>query len=103
MTNTGPDAPFGGFPDIPADPSTTVHYSGTLIDGTEFDSSYRRDKPASFALNRVISGWTEALQLMQAGDKWQLFIPPQLGYGERSKGTIPPDSGRLVVANISGN
>jgi len=72
--------------------SVTVHYSGTLIDGTEFDSSYRRDKPATFALNRVISGWTEALQLMQAGDKWQLFIPPQLGYGERSKGTIPANS-----------
>lgn len=61
----------------------TTHYRGTLIDGTEFDSSYKRGKPASFAVNQVIPGWTEALQLMKEGDKWQLFVPAKLGYGER--------------------
>jgi FKBP-type peptidyl-prolyl cis-trans isomerase FklB len=60
-----------------------VNYRGTLLDGTEFDSSYKRDKPSSFAANRVIKGWTEALQLMKPGAKWQLFIPPNLAYGER--------------------
>ena len=71
----------------------TVHYRGTLIDGTEFDSSYSRNKPATFGVNRVIPGWTEALQLMQEGDKWQLFIPAKLGYAERGAGNkIPPNS-----------
>jgi len=70
----------------------TVHYRGTLLDGTEFDSSYSRNKPASFGVNRVIPGWTEALQLMQEGDKWQLFIPSKLGYAERGAGKIPPNS-----------
>ena len=55
--------------------TVTVHYKGTLIDGTEFDSSYKRNSPATFPVNRVIAGWTEALQLMKEGDKWQLFIP----------------------------
>ena len=63
--------------------TVTVHYRGTLIDGTEFDSSYRKDKPATFRVDRVIPGWTEALQLMREGAKWQLFIPPDLAYGER--------------------
>ena len=63
--------------------TVTVHYRGTLIDGTEFDSSYRKGKPASFRVDRVIPGWTEALQLMREGAKWQLFIPPDLAYGER--------------------
>jgi FKBP-type peptidyl-prolyl cis-trans isomerase FklB len=71
----------------------TVHYRGTLIDGTEFDSSYSRNKPATFGVGGVIPGWTEALQLMQTGDKWQLFIPPELAYGERGAGNkIPPNS-----------
>jgi FKBP-type peptidyl-prolyl cis-trans isomerase FklB len=71
----------------------TVHYRGTLVDGTEFDSSYSRNKPATFGVNRVIPGWTQALQLMQEGDKWQLFIPAKLGYGERGAGSkIPPNS-----------
>lgn len=70
-----------------------VHYRGRLIDGTEFDSSYKRNRPASFRVNQVIKGWTEALQLMPRGSKWQLVIPPELGYGERGAGnTIPPDS-----------
>lgn len=66
--------------------TVTTHYKGTLIDGTEFDSSYRRGQPASFPVNGVIAGWTEALQLMEEGAKWQLFIPPQLAYGERGAG-----------------
>ncbi len=64
----------------------SVHYKGTLMDGTEFDSSYGRGKPASFPVNGVIPGWTEALQLMKTGSKWQLFIPSDLAYGERGAG-----------------
>jgi len=73
--------------------TVTVHYRGTLIDGTEFDSSYRRGKPATFGVSRVITGWTEALQLMKEGAKWELFIPPDLAYGEKGAGSkIPPNS-----------
>ena len=64
----------------------TVHYHGTLIDGTVFDSSVERGSPASFPVNGVIKGWVEALQLMKPGDKWKLFIPYDLAYGERSAG-----------------
>jgi FKBP-type peptidyl-prolyl cis-trans isomerase FklB len=63
-----------------------TNYRGTLIDGTEFDSSYKRGQPATFQVNGVIPGWTEALQLMKVGDKWQLFVPPALAYGERGAG-----------------
>ncbi len=63
--------------------SVTVNYRGTLINGSEFDSSYRRGKSATFRVDGVIPGWTEALQLMKEGAKWQLFIPPDLAYGER--------------------
>ena len=70
----------------------TVNYRGTLIDGTEFDSSYKRGKPLTFKVNGVIRGWSEALQLMKAGSRWQLFIPPDLAYGERGTGPIPPNS-----------
>jgi len=63
-----------------------VNYKGTLIDGTEFDSSYRRGKPENLPVNGVIPGWTEALQLMQVGAKWQLFVPSSLAYGERGAG-----------------
>lgn len=63
-----------------------VNYRGTLIDNTEFDSSYKRGEPATFPVNKVIKGWTEALQLMKPGSKYQLFIPPNLAYGERGAG-----------------
>lgn len=72
--------------------TVTVHYLGTLIDGTEFDSSYSRSEPANFQADRVIAGWKEALQLMKEGAKWQIFIPPDLAYGKRSAGHIGPNS-----------
>jgi FKBP-type peptidyl-prolyl cis-trans isomerase FklB len=72
--------------------TVTVHYRGTLIDGTEFDSSYSRKQPATFRADRVIDGWREALSLMQEGSKWELFIPARLAYGKRGSGKIPPFS-----------
>ncbi|MEZ4600247.1 MAG: FKBP-type peptidyl-prolyl cis-trans isomerase [Syntrophotaleaceae bacterium] len=70
----------------------TVHYRGTFINGTEFDSSYKRNEPATFKVNGVIPGWTQALQMMQEGAKWKLFIPSDLAYGERGAPGIPPNS-----------
>lgn len=73
--------------------TVTVNYRGTLIDGTEFDSSYKRGQPATFPVNGVIPGWTEALQLMKEGGKSQLFVPSNLAYGERgAPGTIGPNA-----------
>ncbi|MDH5385717.1 MAG: FKBP-type peptidyl-prolyl cis-trans isomerase, partial [Candidatus Aminicenantes bacterium] len=73
--------------------AVTVHYRGTLLNGTEFDSSYSRGQPQSFRVDGVIAGWTEALQLMKEGAKWQLFIPSVLAYGERGvPQRIPPNS-----------
>ena len=74
--------------------TVTVNYRGTLIDGTEFDSSYKRGQPATFQVSGVIPGWTEALQLMEEGAKWQLFVPSNLAYGERGAagGMIGPNS-----------
>ncbi|WP_086933801.1 FKBP-type peptidyl-prolyl cis-trans isomerase [Agarilytica rhodophyticola] len=69
-----------------------VHYKGTLIDGTQFDSSYDRGEPATFGVGQVIKGWTEALQLMKEGAKWQLFIPAELAYGAVSRPQIPGNS-----------
>ena len=66
----------------------TTHYHGTLIDGRVFDSSVERGEPSEFPVNRVIKGWTEALQLMQVGDKWKLYVPPELAYGERGAGNL---------------
>ena len=73
-----------------------VHYRGTLTDGTEFDSSYRRGEPAEFPLNRVIPGWTEGLQLMKEGGKAELTIPPELGYGSAGAGRLIPPNATLV-------
>jgi len=70
----------------------TVNYRGTLIDGTEFDSSYKRGQPAQFPVGGVIHGWTEALQKMNVGSKWKLFIPSELAYGENGQRGIPPNS-----------
>ena len=75
-----------------AEDTVRTHYSGKLIDGTEFDSSIKRGKPAEFPVKGVIKGWTEALQLMKEGGKWQLFIPPDLAYGERGNRSIPGNS-----------
>ena len=72
--------------------TVTTHYRGTLIDGTEFDNSYKRGEPASFPVTGVIKGWTEALQMMPVGSKWQLFIPAEIAYGERGRPGIPPNS-----------
>jgi len=73
--------------------SVTVQYKGTLVDGTEFDSSYKRGIPATLRANGVIAGWSEALQLMKPGAKWRLYIPSNLAYGERGSGVkIPPNS-----------
>lgn len=76
--------------------TVTTHYKGTLIDGREFDSSYKRDKPASFPVKGVIKGWTEALQLMHVGDKWQLFIPSELAYGASKRSELIEANSTLI-------
>lgn len=76
--------------------TVVCHYRGTLIDGTEFDSSFKRNEPATFPLKGVIKGWTEALQLMPVGSKWQLFIPPALAYGERGAGAAIGPNATLI-------
>ena len=79
----------------------TTHYRGTLIDGTEFDSSYKRGEPATFKVNGVIAGWTEALQLMKEGAKWQLFIPGKLAYGRKGSGSqIGPNATLLFEIEL---
>ena len=74
----------------------TVHYTGTLIDGTVFDSSVQRGQPAEFPANRLIAGWVEALQLMQVGDKWMLYVPPELAYGDRGAGGLIGPGATLI-------
>ena len=76
--------------------TVTVNYQGTFIDGTEFDSSYKRNQPATFQVNGVIPGWTEALQLMKAGSKWQLYIPAGLAYGEQGAGRVIGPNATLI-------
>jgi FKBP-type peptidyl-prolyl cis-trans isomerase FklB len=76
--------------------TVTVQYRGSLIDGTEFDNSYKRGQPASFTLPGVIKGWQEALQLMKTGAKWQIFIPSNLGYGEKGYGSVIPPNSVLI-------
>jgi FKBP-type peptidyl-prolyl cis-trans isomerase FklB len=76
----------------------TLHYKGNLIDGKEFDSSYKRGEPATFRADSCIRGWTEALQMMEEGAKWKLFVPSDLAYGERGAGVISPNS--TLVFNL---
>jgi FKBP-type peptidyl-prolyl cis-trans isomerase FklB len=76
--------------------SVVCNYRGTLINGTEFDSSYKRGQPTTFPVNGVIKGWTEALQLMPVGSKWQLFVPPDLAYGERGGGPVIGPNATLI-------
>ena len=76
--------------------TVTVNYRGTLVDGTEFDSSYRRGKPATFPVSGVIPGWTEALQLMEEGAKWQIIIPSKLAYGEQGAGQMIGPNATLI-------
>ncbi len=78
--------------------NVTVHYHGSLIDGTVFDSSVDRDKTISFKLNQVISGWTEGVQLMVVGDKFRFYIPSNLAYGNRGVGSIP--AGSLLIFDV---
>lgn len=83
--------------------TVTCHYHGTLIDGRVFDSSVQRGTPAAFPLNRVISGWTEALQLMGVGSKWRLFLPPHLAYGDRQiSAEIGPNSTLIFDVELLG-
>jgi len=83
------------------DNSLVVNYRGNLMDGTEFDSSYQRGKPAAFQVKTVIKGWCEALQLMEEDAKWELFIPPELAYGKRSRpNTIPPNSALIFEVEL---
>ena len=79
----------------------TVNYRGTLMDGSEFDSSYARDKPATFEVKRVIKGWREALLLMKEGAKWELYVPPELGYGKAGRDKrIPPNSALIYEVEL---
>lgn len=82
--------------------TVSTHYRGTLINGTEFDSSYQRGEPVSFQVDMVIAGWTEALQLMPIGSKWQLFIPSNLAYGDRGQEPIPPNSTLIFEVELLG-
>jgi FKBP-type peptidyl-prolyl cis-trans isomerase FklB len=79
-----------------AEQTVSVQYRGMLTDGTEFDSSYKRGEPATFPVNGVIKGWTEALQLMPVGSKWQLFVPSDLAYGEKGAGQVIPPNATLI-------
>ncbi len=85
----------------PVDTSTvTTHYKGTLQDGTVFDDSYSRGEPVSFPVNGVIPGWTEALKLMKEGDKWMLYIPSNLGYGDKGAGNGAIPAGALLIFQV---
>lgn len=93
----------GDGPSPNAEDEVTVHYEGTLPDGTVFDSSYERGQPASFPLSGVISGWTEALQLMQVGDKWKIVLPPNLAYGPQGQGqAIGPNQTLIFEVELLG-
>lgn len=105
VTETGLQYEVLSASDAGASPSATdtvrVHYHGTLINGDVFDSSVDRGQPAEFPVNRVIAGWTEALQMMKVGDKWKLYIPAELAYGERSpSASIPPHSALIFEVEL---
>jgi FKBP-type peptidyl-prolyl cis-trans isomerase len=86
----------GTGPQPKATDTVTVHYQGTLMDGTEFDSSYKRGEPATFVLNQVIPGWTEGVQLMKVGSKYKFYIPAALGYGDRGAGGVIGPNAPLI-------
>ena len=86
----------GTGPSPVASDTVSVHYEGRLIDGTVFDSSYKRNQPAVFALNQVVRGWTEGVQLMKTGSKYRFTIPPELGYGSAGAGGVIPPNAVLV-------
>ena len=91
----------GSGPKPAASNVVSVHYRGTLIDGSEFDSSYPRGEPATFPLDRVIPGWIEAIQMMSQGSKWEIAIPPELAYGEHGVGDrIPPQSALVFEVEL---
>ncbi len=93
----------GSGPKPSATDTVSVHYRGTLIDGTQFDSSYERGPPATFPLNRVIAGWTEGLQLMPVGSTWNLYLRSDLAYGERgSPPTIGPGATLIFEVKLLG-
>jgi FKBP-type peptidyl-prolyl cis-trans isomerase len=86
----------GNGPSPSASDVVQTHYRGALIDGTEFDSSYARGEPATFRVGGVIGGWTEALQMMKVGDKWQLFLPSELAYKDQGAGDVIPPHATLI-------
>ena len=92
----------GDGPTPTATDTVKTHYRGKLIDGNEFDSSYSRNEPATFPVNGVIRGWTEALQLMKVGDQWQLVIPSDLAYGPRGRPGIPPHATLIFELELLG-
>lgn len=85
------------------DSTVVVHYHGTFVDGSVFDSSVQRGEPATFGVTQVIPAWTEALQLMSVGDKWRVFAPPHLAYGEQGAGgVIPPNTALIFEVHLIG-
>jgi len=93
---------MGDGPKPKATDTVKVNYRGTLLDGTEFDSSYARKEPISFALDRVIPGWTEGVQLMPVGSKFKFYVKPELAYGENGGGPIPPNSTLIFEVELLG-
>jgi FKBP-type peptidyl-prolyl cis-trans isomerase FklB len=94
-SNSDPNSPKPGITD-----QVEVHYHGTLIDGTVFDSSIQRGQTVTFPVAGVIPGWTEALQLMSVGDKWKLYLPPSIAYGSRQTASIPGNSALIFEVEL---